>query len=222
MLRPPHESVVTRTYAAPDEEALSEALRALRCGELVVFPTDTVYGVGCDLWQIEAVERLYWAKQRPANMAIPILVSGPAQVMQVASEIPALFTPLVERHWPGGLSIVLRRRALVPDILCAGRDTVAVRMPAHPLALRLIAGMGGVLGVTSANLSGRQAARTAQEALAGLKGRVAIALDGGPCPGGVASSIVDLTAGPPMLLRQGALDANALREVLPALVVPRQ
>ncbi|GAG40124.1 unnamed protein product, partial [marine sediment metagenome] len=165
MLRPPHESVVTRTYAASDEEALSEALRALRCGELVVFPTDTVYGVGCDLWQIEAVERLYWAKQRPANMAIPILVSGPAQVMQVASEIPTPFTPLVERHWPGGLSIVLRRRALVPDILCAGRDTVAVRMPAHPLALRLIAGMGGVLGVTSANLSGRQPARTAQEAL---------------------------------------------------------
>ncbi len=140
MLRPPHESVVTRTYAASDEEALSEALRALRCGELVVFPTDTVYGVGCDLWQIEAIERLYWAKQRPANMAIPILVSGPAQVMQVASEIPALFTPLVKRHWPGGLSIVVRRRPLVPDILCAGRDTVAVRMPAHPLALRLIAG----------------------------------------------------------------------------------
>jgi len=187
-----------------------------------VFPTDTVYGVGCDLWQIEAVERLYWAKQRPANMAIPILVSGPAQVMQVASEIPALFTPLVERHWPGGLSVVMRRRALVPDILCAGRDTVAVRMPAHPLALRLIAEMGGVLGVTSANLSGRQAARTAQEALAGLKGRVAIVLDGGPCPGGVASSIVDLTADPPTLLRQGALDANTLREVLPALVVPRQ
>ena len=222
MLRPPHESVVTRTYAASDEEALSEALQALRHGELAVFPTDTVYGVGCDLWQIEAVERLYWAKQRPASMAIPILVSGPAQVMQVASEIPALFRPLVERHWPGGLSIVLRRCPLVPDILCAGRDTVAVRMPAHPLALRLIAEMGGVLAVTSANLSGRQAARTAQEALVGLEGRVAIALDGGPCPGGVASSIVDLTGDPPALLRQGALDANTLREVLPALVVPRQ
>ena len=221
-MRLPGERVVTRTYVASDDQAVSEALRALRCGELVVFPTDTVYGVGCDPWQVEAVKRLYWAKQRPANMAIPILVSGAAQVMQVASEIPALFAPLVERFWPGGLSVVVRRRPLVPDILCAGRDTVAVRMPAHPLALRLIAGMGGVLGATSANLSGRPAARTAHQALASLNGRVAIALDGGPCPGGVASSIVDLTANPPVLLRQGALDASTLRELLPALVVARQ
>ena len=221
-MQPPDEGLVTRIYAASDEEALPQALRALRNGQLVLFPTDTVYGLACDLWQVEAVKRLYWAKQRPPSLPIPILVAAPEHVMQVASELPVLFAPLVERHWPGGLSLVVGRRASVPDLLCAGRPTVAVRMPRHPLALRLIAEMGGAVAVTSANLSGRQAAKTMEEALPGLSGRVAVALDAGPCPGGVASSIVDLTVDPPLLLRQGAVDIDSLQRLLPTLIVPGQ
>jgi len=217
-MRPPDSDIVTRTYAASDEEALPQALQALRSGQLVVFPTDTVYGVGCDLWQVEAVKRLFWAKQRPASLPVAILVSAPQHVMQVASRLPDLFAPLIDRHWPGGLSVVVPRHACVPSVLCAGKPTVAVRMPRHPLALRLIAEMGGVLAVTSANLSGDRAARTAEEALAGLSGRVAVVLDAGPCPRGVASSIVDLTLDPPVLLRRGAMDADVLRQVLPALI----
>jgi len=222
MMRLPDESVVTRTYPASSREALPRALQALRRGRLVVFPTDTVYGVGCDPWQSQAVRRLYWAKQRPANLAIPILVSAPEHVTRVARELPALLEPLVERFWPGGLSVIVLRRASVPDVLCAGKGTVAVRMPRHPLALRLIAEMGGVLAVTSANLSGHRAAKTGVEALADLDGRVAVVLEGGPCLGGVASSIVDLVVDPPVLLREGALDAGTLREVLPTLVVAGQ
>jgi len=218
----PGESITTRTYAASGQEALPQALEALRGGQLVVFPTDTVYGLGCDLWQSRAVKRLYWAKQRPLSLAIPILVSAREQVTQVASELPAPFEALVERYWPGGLSVIVRRRASVPDVVCAGRPTVAVRMPRHPLALHLIAGMGGALAATSANLSGQGAARTVQEALAGLEGRVAVALDGGPSPGGLASSIVDLTVDPPVLLRRGALGVDPLREVLPRLIVARR
>ena len=104
--------------------------------------------------------------------------------------------------------MIVRRRASVPNMLCAGKDTVAVRMPRHPLALRLIAEMGGMLAVTSANMSGHRAAKTADEALADLDGRVAVVLNGGQCPGGVASSIVDLVVDPPVLLREGALSAQ--------------
>jgi len=215
----PARSLSTRTYAASDQAALPQALRALRRGELVVFPTDTVYGLGCDPWQVEAVRGLYWAKRRPPSLAIPILVSAREQAMQVAEKLPAHFTPLVERHWPGGLSLIVPRCPSVPDVLCAGKPTVALRMPQHPLALELIGCMGGVLAVTSANLSGHPAATTAQEALSDLRGRVALILDGGPCPGGVASSIVDLTVDPPVLLRRGAISLDRLRELLPTLIV---
>ncbi len=212
--------LVTRVYLATDPEALSQAVEALRAGQLVAFPTDTVYGVGCDLWQERALERIYWAKLRPRNLAIPLLVSGPEQVAQVARDLPPLFGPLVERFWPGGLTVIVPRQPSLPEILCAGGDTVAVRMPNHPYALRLIAEMGGALAVTSANLSGRPSPRTAQEVLADLRGRVAVVVDGGACPGGVASTIVDLVSQPPRLLRQGEVDVEALRRLLPTLVLP--
>lgn len=210
----------THVYVLPDRNAFPEALRALRGGEVVVFPTDTVYGVGCDLWQPEAVESLYFAKRRPKRLPIPVLVSAPEHVTQVARDIPSAFDRLVERFWPGGLTLVLPRHPSVPDVLCAGGPTIAVRMPDHPVASRLIAELGGALAATSANLSGHPSPRTAAEALADMGGRVALVLDGGECPGGVASTIADLVADPPVLLRRGQVEANALREVLPDLIVP--
>lgn len=211
-------AIATRVLCATDEWALQQAAAALRAGEVVVFPTDTVYGAGCDLWQPRAIERLYWAKQRPKHLAIPVLVASPQDVTQVASILPPRFDQMAARFWPGGLTLIVLRKPTVPDILCAGGPTVAVRMPDHPAARRLIALMGGALATTSANLSSRPAPVTAQEALNDLNSRAAIVLDGGPCPGGVASAIVDLTTNPPVLLRSGALD-DALRQVLPDLVV---
>ncbi len=209
----------TRVYLASDPVALPEALRALRIGQIVAFPTDTVYGLGCDVWQAEAVERLYRAKTRPRRLGIPVLLSAPDQVSQVALDLPGGFDQLAARFWPGGLTLIVPRRSAVPDILCAGGPNVAVRVPDHPVALRLIAEMGGALAVTSANLSGRPPSRTAAEVLADLDGRIAVLLDGGTCPGGVASSIVDLVARPPSLLRTGALPIEALRKVLPSLAL---
>ncbi len=205
----------TRVCTTAEESTLSKALKALRDGESVVFPTDTVYGVGCDLWQPEAIARLYRAKRRPKQMPIPVLVSAPKYIYEVARDVPLSFEEMVDRFWPGGLTLILPRRSSVPSVLCAGGSTIAVRMPAHLWALELIEKAGGALAVTSANLSGRAAATTAQEALNDLEGRVSLVIDGGECPGGMASTIVDLTQDPPGILRMGPLGLADLREVLP-------
>lgn len=207
----------TVVLPADDPQAIARAVSVLRRGGLVVFPTDTVYGVGCDLWSEPALERLYRAKGRPAELAIPVLVSGPEKVTAIARNLPDTFQALAGRFWPGGLTIVLPRQPNLPERLTSGRDTVAVRLPDHPVARALIAAAGGALAVTSANASGRPAATTAQDALLDLSGRVELVLDGGTCPQGVASSIVDLSVSPPRLLRPGALDLAALREILPEL-----
>lgn len=207
----------TRVLPGNEPEAIPQAVRTLQRGGLVVFPTDTVYGVGCDLRNTTALERLYTAKERPRDMAIPVLVSGPEQVHQVAREVPEALSVVAARFWPGGLTVILPRQPDLPDILTAGGDTIAVRLPDHPLARALIAAAGGALAVSSANRSGSLAPDTAEGALADLNGRVELVLNGGTCPGGVASSIIDLSASPPHLLRRGALDVARLREVLPDL-----
>ena len=207
-------------YAVSDPLAIPEALWALRDGLVVVLPTDTVYGVGCDLWQTEAIESLYRAKQRPKRLPIPVLVSSPEHVRQVAIDTGPLLQLVAQRFWPGGLTVILPRRPYVPDVLCSGGETIAVRMPDDSFALRLIAEMGGALAVTSANLSGQPEATTVEEALAYLDGHIAVAIDGGECPGGIASSIVDLVSDPPALLREGSIGAEVLRELLPRLVRP--
>ena len=219
--------VMTTAWLALEEDdlpaspAMDRAVEVLRSGEPLVFPTDTVYGVGCDLWSERSIARLYEVKQRPLSMPIPVLVGGVEQVEQVAREVPETFFELVKRYWPGGLTLVVRRRTSVPAILCAGGDTVAVRMPDNPIALALIARMGGALAVTSANRSGQPAPTTAQAAGEQLEGRVPLILDGGICPGGQASTLVNLSTQPPRLLRQGGVTAEALRATLPDLVVPQ-
>lgn len=201
----------------PASPAMDSAVEVLRSGQPLVFPTDTVYGIGCDLWSERAIAGLYAAKRRPSSMPIPVLVSGVEQVAQVARELPEAFAELVRRYWPGGLTLIVWRDARVPDVLCAGGDTVAVRMPDDPIALALIARMGGAMAVTSANLSGQPAPTTAEAAKAQLEGQVPLILDGGECPGGQASTIVDLTTSPPCMVREGGVSLDVLRDVLPDL-----
>jgi len=210
-------STQTRVLRTDDPSALGQAIALLRSGELVAFPTDTVYGLGCDLWQEAAIVRLYRAKERPANLAIPVLVSSPEQVDQVATKVPEAFARVAERFWPGGLTIILRRQERVPQLLCAGGDTIAVRMPDYALVRALANAMGGALATTSANLSGRPSPATADEVLADLQGRIPLLLDGGRCSAGVASSIIDLVSDPPRLLRAGPLSLEVLRECVPGL-----
>lgn len=213
------QTIITRVLPADDPQAIQEAAEALRRGELVVFPTDTVYGIGCDYRNPKAIEGLYWAKERPRHMAIPVLIAHPHHAHQIARDLPSAYEELAQRFWPGGLTLIVPKQPDLPSILCAGGDTVAIRMPNHPIALALIKAAGGAIAATSANRSGHPSPTTAQEALADLNGRAHLVLDGGPCPEGVASSIIDLTQTPPRLLRQGPIDVEALRKILPDLVV---
>lgn len=195
-------------------EDLARAIRLLRSGGLVAFPTDTVYGVAAHAWLPEAVERLYVAKQRPRDKAIPLLIAGIEVLPQVARDVPEAATILARRYWPGALTLVLRRARRVPDAVTSGQETVAVRVPDHPVTQALIAGLGAPLAATSANLSGQPAPDTAQGVLDQLGTRVDLILDGGACPGGIASTIVDLTVIPPAILRAGGISPQEILDLL--------
>ncbi len=208
----------TLVFAATDPEGLEQAAAALGRGELIAFPTDTVYGVGCDPWNAEAIARLYAAKQRPAGMAIPVLLASAEAAGKVARCLPPGFCQLAARFWPGGLTIVVPRQSRVPPILCAGGDTIAVRLPDHPAPRALAQALGGCLAATSANRSGEPPAVDAVAAQQALEGHVAVLLDGGPSPQGVASSVVDLSSVPPRMLRAGQTPFAALAACVPGLV----
>jgi len=199
---------------ASERGAIAEAAAILREGGLVVFPTDTVYGVGAYALLPDAIEAIYRAKLRPRDKAIPVLLSQTTEISHVARNIPDIAWAIAERFWPGGLTLVLAKAPHLPDILCAGGESIAVRVPDHAVALALIAALSGPLAATSANLSGDAPATTAAEAAAALGGQVAMILDGGQSPMGVASTVLDLTADPPRILRQGAIPAEALASFL--------
>ena len=194
---------------AADAEAIATAAGQLRRGQPVVFPTDTVYGVGVLHFDAAAIDRLYAAKGRPAEKGIPVLLAGAADVAQVAGDIPPAAAALMARFWPGALTLIVPRRPELPANLSPD-DTVAVRVPDHPVARALIRAAGGAVAPTSANVSGQPAARSAGEAAAALNGRVAAIVDGGPAPGGSASTIVDCTVSPPVIVRPGPLSAATL------------
>lgn len=207
----------TRVIPAASPKWLEEALSILRGGGVVAFPTDTVYGVGADPLQEEAVAALFQAKGRPAEKAIPLLLSEMSQVEAVAREVPAVAEALARRFWPGPLSMVVWAREEVPAIVRAGGETVALRMPDHPVALGLIGAFGRPLAVTSANLSGHPAPVTAEEVLTQLRGRIPLLVDGGQCPGGDPSTVLDLTVDPPRILRPGPIPWEEIRACLQGL-----
>jgi L-threonylcarbamoyladenylate synthase len=199
------------------EESIVVAARVLAEGGLVAFPTDTVYGVGAHAFQPEAVERIYTAKIRSRDKAIPILLARADDLVLVAERIPDTAWRLAERFWPGGLILVLPKKASVPDVVSAGGTTVAVRVPDHPVSLALIATLGAPLAATSANLSGHPSPVTTQEVETELRGRIELILDGGRCPGGVPSTVLDLTTDPLAILRAGAISVEEIKAVLEVL-----
>jgi L-threonylcarbamoyladenylate synthase len=194
--------------------ALDRAVEILAAGELVAFPTDTVYGVGAHALLPRAVRRLYSVKRRPRRFPIPLLLEDAAAVAEVCLDIPPLAWELAERFWPGALSMVLHRAPVVPDAVTAGGATVAVRVPDHPVVRALCRRLGAPLAATSANLHGRPEPVTAADAYAALAGRIPLVLDGGPCPGGVPSTVIDLTVTPPVILRGGPIRAEELGSLL--------
>lgn len=194
--------------------AIDEAVNAIGRGALVVLPTDTVYGVAADAFAPAAVAALLAAKGRGRQMPPPVLVPAPLTVDGLATEVPEAARALIEAFWPGGLTVILRSQPSLAWDLGETRGTVALRMPDHPAALTLLA-RTGPLATTSANLTGAAAALTVTEAFDQLGGSVSVYLDGGPAPGGTASTIVDATSGPLRLVRTGALSLDELCAVAP-------
>ena len=194
-------------------QLLKQAVELLKDGGVVAFPTDTVYGVGVDPLQPQAVRKLYRIKGRPDNKPIAILVGSIEDVELVAQTPSKTFSRLVDRFWPGGLTLILEARDLPPEITAAG-STVGVRMPNHPLTLELLREFGGPIATTSANISGEDPAISASEVDAQLGDRVNLIVDGGDTITKVASTVLDLSASPPRILRHGGISEQMLMECL--------
>jgi L-threonylcarbamoyladenylate synthase len=203
--------------AEPDPAALVRAAAVLRRGDLVAFPTETVYGLGANALDAAAVAKIFVAKGRPAADPLIVHLAIPAQLGDVARQIPPLAHELAAAFWPGPLTLVLRRQPAVPTNVTAGRDTVAVRVPAHPVALALLAAAGVPIAAPSANLFTYPSPTQAAHVLEDLGGRIDMILDGGPTTIGIESTVLDLTQEPPALLRPGGVPLEALRHYLPGL-----
>jgi L-threonylcarbamoyladenylate synthase len=203
----------TEILSVTDIGAIARAATLLLDGQVVAFPTDTVYGLGAHPLMPSAVAALYEVKERPAEKAIPLLLTSAAEMRKVADPVPDLAWLLAERFWPGALTLVLPKGPTVIEAVSSGPG-VAVRVPDYRAVQGLIAGIGGVMAVTSANHSGAPSPVTAQDVVAQLGGRVPLVLDGGPCRGGVSSTVLDLTVDPPRILRPGvlAMDIHAFIE----------
>jgi L-threonylcarbamoyladenylate synthase len=197
---------------------LALAAGAAKRGELIVLPTDTVYGLGCDAFTNEAVADLLAAKGRGRDMPVPVLVGSPRVLDGLASGVTQRVRDLVEAFWPGALTLVCQAQPTLTWDLGDSRGTVAIRMPLHPVAIELLREVGP-MAVSSANRSGHPPATTVDEAADQLGDVVAVYLDGGPSGEAVPSSIVDVTGPVPVLLRAGAVDADTLRGVVPDLEV---
>lgn len=203
----------------PEPEAVEEAARILRRGGLVAFPTETVYGLGANALDGRAVARIFEAKGRPQDNPLIVHVAGKEQVGSLAESVPASAKILMEAFWPGPLTLVLPVGGAVPGEVTAGLSTVAVRMPAHPVALALIRAAGVPVAAPSANISGRPSPTTAEHVLRDLGGRIEAVLDGGPAGVGVESTVLDLTAPVPLVLRPGGVTLEELREALGAVEI---
>jgi L-threonylcarbamoyladenylate synthase len=198
----------TRLISAADPNAVRLALQVVQSGRLVAFPTDTVYGLAADPFSPAAVERLFAAKDRDMSKAIPVLVGAVDQLTQITSGFSPQAARLASRFWPGALTLVVSRRQELPLQLSA-LPTIGVRMPDHPLALKLLLA-SGPLATTSANRSGAENPLTARDVFDQLSGRVDLILDGGACPGGVPSTVVDCTVPDVKILRVGAISSETI------------
>ncbi|HBE28262.1 MAG TPA: threonylcarbamoyl-AMP synthase, partial [Ktedonobacter sp.] len=212
--------VVTVDAIHPEIAKIERAAALIRAGEVVVFPTETVYGLGADALQPGAVERIFAAKGRPFSDPLIVHIADEGTLDELASEIPAQVHQLARAFWPGPLTLILPRRPLVPALVTAGLQTVAVRMPRHPVALALIRAAGTPIAAPSANRFMHVSPTTAQHALADLQGRVPLILDSGPCEVGVESTVLDLCAMVPTILRPGGVSLEELRAVLPDVRLP--
>jgi L-threonylcarbamoyladenylate synthase len=208
--------------SSPDPAIIAQAAELLREGQIVAFPTETVYGLGADATSPEAVQRIYEAKGRPGHNPIIVHVADVAAARRLAAPWPAIADVLADKWWPGPLTLVVRKSAAIPDIVTAGQPTVALRVPAHPVAQAILKAARIPLAAPSANLSGRTSPTQARHVEKSLAGRVPLIIDGGPTDVGIESTVVDLSGPAPRLLRPGLIARGDLERVLGPLEGPAE
>lgn len=199
---------------SPEPEAIGRAEAVIRAGGVVCFPTRCLYGLGADALKAEAVERVFEIKQRPADMPLLVLISRSAQLAELAERVPPIAQLLMERFWPGRLTLVLDAREHIPARLTAGTGKIGIRLAAHPVARALAEAVAGPITGTSANLSGGSGCRQIAELDPRIARQVDLILDGGPLKGGVGSTVVDVTGEAPVVIREGEVSKP---EILAAL-----
>lgn len=198
----------------PDLTKIQTAAEIIRRGGLVAFPTETVYGLGADALNSEAVLALFEAKKRPLDNPPIVHVADPREVYRLVEDVPAKARVLMDKFWPGPLTLIFRHSQIVPNVTVAGLDTIAIRMPKHKVALELIKQSCRPIAAPSANLAGKPSPTTAQHVFEDLDGRIDAILDGGTTNIGVESTVVDLSVDPPLLLRPGGTPFEALKKVV--------
>jgi L-threonylcarbamoyladenylate synthase len=209
-----HTEVLAVDAHAPQADRIARAAAILRGGGLVAFPTETVYGLGALALDADAVGRIFAAKGRPANNPVIVHVADIAEAVAIAAEWPDAAELLARRFWPGPLTLVVPRGAAVPDATTAGGPTVAIRVPAHPVALALLRAVGDPVAAPSANRSSELSPTRADHVLRGLDGRIDLVLDGGPTTAGIESTVLDVTMTPPRLLRPGSISPAELEAIV--------
>lgn len=205
---------------ALDHSQLDIAAALIVQGELVAFPTETVYGLGASLWNEKAIEKIFQVKGRPADNPLIVHVSTIEQVEELAQDIPKAFYALAEAFWPGPLTCILKKSPHIPSTMTAGLSSIAVRMPAHPLALELIKRVQTPLVAPSANLSGKPSPTQAHHVFEDFNHKIAAVIDGGPCVFGLESSVINLLNHPPRLMRPGVITEQQLFAALGTAVLP--
>ena len=197
---------------ADEQDAIQSALTLFREGDIVAFPTDTVYGLGADPFQASGIIKLFEAKGRDSNKAIAVLIGSLEQASLVTDHLTDLAIRICEVFWPGGLTVIVPRKDSLPELI-SNTDRIGIRIPDHPLTLELLNSFGP-LATTSANLSGKTNAQSAQEVNEQLGSRIPMILDGGTCPGGVPSTVVDCSGDEPIILREGPVSQKDIEQVL--------
>jgi len=203
----PDSEVIKMNHA----EVFDRAISILKSGGLIALPTDTVYGLAADPWNGEAISQLFKVKSRSELESIPVLLRGVAAIDEIAMDVPGRVRTIAEKFWPGPLTIVVRRKSDLPSEISA-TDTIGVRAPDHEFAMALLK-MYGPIAATSANLSGQPAATSAEQVASSLSGMIDLIVDGGKSAGGVSSTVVDFTANPPVLLREGPISLESVLRV---------
>lgn len=214
MTRDPQTRIIVIRRPEDDPSRLTAAARVLREGGLVAFPTETVYGLGANALDPDAVGRLYGVKQRPLTKPFSVMVASVADALRLACDVPDSARRLMAAYLPGPLTIILHSSSFVPDIVTAGSGRIGIRVPDHPLARALVEACQCPVAAPSANLHGRPSPRSADEVFAQLEGRIDIVLDGGPTRLGLESTVIDMTMDIPTVLRVGAVSVEQLQACL--------